>query len=439
MRGFGAQFFTDLFDGAPQVPPHLAAVLADLGPGHSRIAVEPEATNPANPKHAPLMSTLGLADQAGANVNLTWWHGPYFRDKNHPTEDGFLGKEQMHRFGDFLEEARATFSCELHATIQNEVNSHDIGHQGKASVSMALYNRLYRLLDAELKARADPKRPAKKLRSAIKLVGGDLVLGGPAGIPGSNQADWIKFMQANMADVLDGYSIHVYAAIGDFAKLEKRLAGLLDFRIGKPVYVTEYGIRGTDFPDPHKLFDPGSLHGKNVEDSVESAFHTAWFNALAPHHGIVGLAKWACYRIDKGKTTPVGPRRPERDSGMISGVGKGFAPTHTFDMTLLFNRAVGRDWLPTQLGRAPDTLVSTFTGPAGELSAIVVNRSSGAKDVRIDRLLGSHSYFAAAWNHGGIGTVTKLPLVPAGPGGVTTVPGVPGSGMVALSTRPLGL
>ena len=38
---------------------------------------------------------------------------------------------------------------------------------------------------------------------------------------------------------------------------------------------------------------------------MESAFHHAWFNALAPHHGIVGLSKWACYRIDPGQTKHV--------------------------------------------------------------------------------------------------------------------------------------
>src|ERR1043165_7382804 len=90
MRGFGAQMFTDLFHSSPQPPQPLAKELADLRPGHSRIAVQPEAVNPANPEHDAFMNTLKPADEAGANVNLTWWHGPYFRHPNHPTPDEFL-------------------------------------------------------------------------------------------------------------------------------------------------------------------------------------------------------------------------------------------------------------------------------------------------------------------------------------------------------------
>src|SRR5262249_20176771 len=179
---------------------------------------------------------------------------------------------------------------------------------------------------------------------------------------------------------------------------ETRLTRLLSFKIGKPVYVTEYAVRGPDFSDEARPFDPGSLHGNNVEDTVESAFQHAWFNALAPHHGVVGIVKWAGYRIDPGKHKPAGPRRPERDSGMICGIGKGFAPTHTYDVTLLFNRAIGHGWIPTQLGRAPNTLVSVFTGPAGQQSAVVLNRSNQDKNVLIDSLIGNHSFFAAAWN-----------------------------------------
>jgi hypothetical protein len=76
------------------------------------------------------MSTIALAQRAGANVNLTWWHGPYFRNPDNPSEAGFLGKDFMERFAAVIEEPRRReLDCVTHVTVQNEVNSHDIGRR----------------------------------------------------------------------------------------------------------------------------------------------------------------------------------------------------------------------------------------------------------------------------------------------------------------------
>jgi hypothetical protein len=383
------------------------------------------------------MNTIALAQHAGANVNLTWWHGPYFRDPDNPSDAGFLGKDFMERFAGVIEEARnKNLDCVTHVTIQNEVNSHDIGKEKKAAASMAVYNRLYRLLDEALRSRPDPRDPSRTLRESLRLVGGDLVAGGPSDIPGSDQVDWLRFMQRNMADVLDGYSIHVYWTSGDYDKLEGRLDRLLDLiedlRITKPLYVTEFGVRGADGTKDDRLFDPGTLHGENIEDSAETAFQHAWFNALAPQYGIVGLAKWACYRVDGPK------RRPERDWGLVCGAAKQFSQSPTYFMTLLFNRLTSPGWKAAGLGRAADTLVSVFSGPDGEQSAVVLNRRDEPATVEIEKLEPNGTYSAAVWNRNGKGAINNLERVTADSDGTTTV-NVPPSGLVALSTRSLGL
>ena len=242
--GYGAQMFTDLFVGESQIPRALASHLGPLAAGHSRIFVEPVAVkNAGGVRRKALIGALGFAQKAGANVNLTWWSGPYFRDPNNPTEAGYIGDELMRGFADFLLKIRKPFPCVTHLTIQNEPNSHDIGREHDVRKSFAVYERLYRRLHDELRKRDDPLSPGKKLDKAFQLVGGDLVLGGPDGIPHSNQDDWIRFMQQHMRDVLDGYSIHVYWKNGDYNRFESRLANLLKLQIGKPVYVTEYGVR----------------------------------------------------------------------------------------------------------------------------------------------------------------------------------------------------
>jgi hypothetical protein len=447
LSGYGAQFFTQLF-GEEDRPgtltePQLTEVrtrITKLRPGHSRIPVRAVAAagGPAGQvERDALMRTIALAQQAGANVNLTWWHGPYFRNPNQPSEEGFLGDVLMERFAAVVEEARSRgFDCVTHLTVQNEVNSHDIGRQKRAAASMEVYERLYRSLDKALKSRPDPKDAARTLRQAVSFVGGDLVAGGPADIKGSEQVDWLRFMQQRMTDVLDGYSIHVYWTLGDYGKLEGRLSRLLDLveelKIEKPLYVTEYGVRGSDGTTKDRLFDPGTLRGENIEDSVEAAFQHAWFNALAPQFGIVGLVKWACYRVDGDK------RRPERDWGLLCGAAKQFSPTATYRVNLLFSRLVRPGWTAAGLGRADDTLVSVFAGPAGEQSAAALNRGDEMQTVQIEGLAKGGSFFAAVWNRAGDGAINNLPRVNADAEGVAKV-NVPPSGMVALSTRSLGL
>ena len=100
--GFGAQFFTQLFGEVTNPETVSAPLLAELQdrvrklrPGHSRIAVRLEATRPGpagQVEHQALMNTIALAQAGGANVNLTWWHGPYFRDPHSPSEAGSSGR-----------------------------------------------------------------------------------------------------------------------------------------------------------------------------------------------------------------------------------------------------------------------------------------------------------------------------------------------------------
>jgi hypothetical protein len=82
--------------------------------------------------------------------------------------------------------------------------------------------------------------------------------------------------------------------------------------------------------------------------------------------------------------------------------------------------------------------VSVSRGPAGGQSEVVLNRGLELEAVTIDRLKPNATYFAAMWNRGGDGTIHSRKRVTTGPNGIAKV-NVPGSGLVALSTRSLGL
>jgi len=484
LEGFGAQFNTNLFVssgptagrerpvGAGQLQ-DLQTAINRLRPGHSRIFIRrglraDTARGTSTPEFAALMNTIELAQHAGANVNLTWWgQGPYadpdrLRHLQWPnrsfhkwpdpsrqkwpegltTETGGLTgpKVLMERFAGILEEVRRRhFDCVRFVTIQNEVNGSgtDIAKQKDPFLSMRLYELLHRHLDDALKARADPLHPTRKLRSAFRLVAGDLVERG-----NSHQDAWLKYMHDNMElprenfpSVLDAYSIHVYWEPGAGAKgfprrLERRLANLdrtaRGLGIKKPIYVTEYGVRKlTARPRP------GKLDGVRMEESARAAFQHAWFNALAPQYGCAGLTKWVLYRTDK----PAGFGQ----WGMIGAPSEQFGRSPVYRVTRLFNHVVPPGWKAAGLGRSAGVIASKFEGPNQRQEAVVVlNNSAQPRQVRVEGLKPRRNYFRVAWNQDGKGTLATLPRIASDPGGAATL-NVPPRGLVTLSTRAPGL
>jgi hypothetical protein len=479
LAGFGAQFNTNLFTAAGE-PEGLSAgrlqtlqdAVSDLKPGHSRIFVvrglrpDTEAGRRA-PQFVALMNTLRLAQVAGANVNLTFWgQGPYANARslaglawpnknvrNWPQPDrrkwppeltdpnapnALTGpKVMMQRFALTIQEARRNFDCVTHVTIQNEVNGAgtDIAKQNDAGLSMRMYELLYRHLDEALKALPDPNTPGRTLREAIRIIAGDLVE--------SNEDAWLGYMHANMEvprkdleSVLDGYSVHVYwepdgSDQGFPKKLERRLQNveqtLSALQSKKPVYVTEYGVRKLS-ANPR----PGSFNGVKIEQSPEAAFQHAWFNALAPQHGFVGLTKWALYRTD----APSG----WGEFGMIDAPARNFERSATYRVTRLFTHLVEPGWTAGGLARdaTATVMASKFVGPNDQESVAVLNNSSQPEQVRVAGLKRQRRYLAVDWNRDGSGTINPLNPVTANASGAATI-NVPRHGVVALSTRALRL
>jgi hypothetical protein len=281
------------------------------------------------------VKTIELAQHAGADVNLTFWgQGPYanvrrlqalrwpnrsFRDSPDPNRrkwareltdpNGIIQpRVLMRRFAQVLQEIRRWgLDCVTSVTVQNEVNGAgvDIAKQGDQYLAMRFYELLYRFLDTALKRLDDPLDPGKTMRDALRFIAGDLVERG-----NSHQDTWLRYLHRNMevprphfASVLDGYSIHVYwepggGSQGFPAKPERRLASLertaADLGLAKPLYVTESGVRRVGARP-----EPGRLDGVRIEETPLAAFEHAWFNAIAPQRGCVGLSKWVLYRTDR--------------------------------------------------------------------------------------------------------------------------------------------
>jgi hypothetical protein len=486
-EGLGAQLNVNMFrpDGQPTAltqPQHdaLRTAIENLKPGHSRVflhRVLVERPQPPEKEMQALLETLRLAEAAGAKVNLTFWgQGSYadvgtlkalrwpepaLRDWPRALEQQGQFKwpdrlmsgqvtqpaELMRRFAHVIERTRRErLTCVTHATIHNEPNgsSSDLAHLRTPGLSMRLYEWLYRRFDEALRSIPDPLDPAKTLKDAIQVVGGDLLLSG-----NSPQDEWLAYLRNNMdlprpqfPCVIDGYSIHVYwdpagGATGFPKKLEDRLeklpATLRRLGIDKPVYVTEYGVKKNGAaPEPG---GPGS--GQAMEFSAGIAFQHAWFNALAPQCGCVGLAKWVLYRTDADGDFG--------EWGMIDAPNAGhprtpFGRSPAYRMTRLFTHLTDPGWKAAGVGRdaARTILVSKFAGGGGE-SYAVLNRSKDPQDVHVVGLKPHTTYFGAEWNRD-----TKGGLAPfaqpftTGDANAHTV-NVPGQGIVAFATRPLRL
>lgn len=222
---------------------------------------------------ASFVDTVQLAHEAGATINIT------YQAVNVAKTDP-IGS--MTRFAAVLEDL-----VELHGytgvrwvTVANEPNS--------TQVTMEEYEALYRALDAQLVER--------DLRDHIGVMGGDLVQ--------TNHRAWFQYLAANMSDLLDAYSIHVYWSYWDTSFfMESRLKDVrhivaeeIPAAARRPVYVTESGVRGIINMPGKPAFQPGYwADGTPMSRSNIGAFQQLWFDLASAQLGFAGSVKWDAY------------------------------------------------------------------------------------------------------------------------------------------------
>ena len=165
------------------------------------------------------------------------------------------------------------------------------------------YEQTYRLLDAELRARG--------VRDRIHFMGGG-ILSGPS------QANWYWYMATRMGDLLDAWAPHIYWDFWDTAKIEWRLSEVraiwasIPGQLRRPLYVTEFGVRGLRTFEGELTFEPGyAPDGNPMAVTNAAAFQEAWFMLRSLQLGYVATAKWdiydATYDIGTQDYSAIGP------------------------------------------------------------------------------------------------------------------------------------
>ena len=117
-----------------------------------------------------------------------------------------------------------------------------------------------------------------------------------------NRLAFFTHMSEHLSDLIDAYSIHVYWNYFDVARFEQRLDRVHTIvghlKNPKPVFVTEFGVRGRN-RRANTVDDPGDfLEGSRktpLRKTNVAAFQHAWFLIRAAQFGYHGMVKWDGY------------------------------------------------------------------------------------------------------------------------------------------------
>ena len=359
------------------------------------------------------MLAAELAQGAGATINVTWQSGGVARPD-----------QSMGRFAEVL----AYLAGEPRP--RQPALGDGSEQPNSTKITPEQNGEMYRSLDRHLAAAG--------VREQIRFMGGDLVQ--------TNQRVWFRYMASRLADLLDAYSVHVYWDYWDTAKFGRRLADVQAIVRGlpengrKPVFVTEYGVRGRRRP---KVPAPGAYaDGTPLSQTRIAAFQHAWFQIVATQLGFAGTVKWDCYsgKYDRGTQAyyAIGPWR-------------GRWPLYpTYHVLRLVTGTTESGWKVVAVERrgaaARTKQLTAFAGPGQELTVIGLDAAGGTLNsvspIEVTYTIGGLPSGAAfnfvVWNRAGDGRNEVVGTIAADKAGVATVV-VPLHSVFALTTKPVSL
>jgi hypothetical protein len=384
--------------------------MRDLHPQFSRIFFNNTAfTDPD--RMQSFVRTAQLAQSTGATINVTWQGGTL------SVANGTIPKLAAVLI-DLVRNRGITNLRWL--TLQNEPN--------RTRITMAQYEAQYRALDPYIQS----------IRGQVKYMGGDLVRAPDVGAP--NQQAWFQYMATKMSDILDAYSIHVFWDYFDTQKLVDRLTEVraivdaLPPAGRKPLYVSEYGIRGQRTFNGAPAGDPGVWEdGTPMGRTNINAFQHAWFDLLAAELGYVGTSKWDSYfgKYDNGTQAYY----------MIGSPAEGWPLYPIYNSVRLLTSTVAAGWRTVNVASVPNAsrLLAAYVGKAGEHTVVGLD-TAGAQlntvsPIAVSYMIGglppSTNFQLSIWNEAGDGLVGSPKPAATDAAGVVTI-SVPQQAVFAL-------
>jgi hypothetical protein len=355
--GYGVEMSPFLSAPSPGVPvgdlADLEQKLKVLAPQHVRIFVMTEWWDPGNEKlRDSFVHTCQMAQSAGASINVTLWHGW--------TSDPPGSSRRMARLLQDLVRNRS-LPAVRYVTLQNEVNS--------TRITMKDYDAFYRMFDRDLRTVG--------LRDHIQIVGGDLLR--------NKEAAWFENLATELADVCDGYSVHMYweysQASGYIPSRMSEVAAVQDslpLHARRPLFITEFGLRGKDWHGRGK--EPGRYDdGTPVAQSWAYPLQIGWLMTEATRRGYVATVQWEAY--------DVGYPRIRMHYGLLGEAGEGWPLRPSYQVLRLFTHTIAPGWRALQLeGDSTDVALAAAQGPKGELTLVALNHSDEAQPLSLAQL-----------------------------------------------------
>ena len=415
LGGYGAQFNQHVYAPVTNAPvatlPTMEAKVKALEPQLVRIFYNDdfEERQPNRVRNlASFVDTVQLAHEAGATINITYQAVNIAKTK--PVE-------AMTTFATLLEKLVEVdgYTNVRWVTVANEPNS--------TLLTMPEYETLNRALDAQLVERG--------LREHIRMMGGDLV--------STNQRAWFSYIAANMNDVFDAYSVHVYWDYWNtpFFK-ESRLKDIrkivteeLPPAARKPTYVMEFGVRGKGFPGKPNVESGYWEDGTDIARTNVAAFQQLWFDLAAAQLGFTGSVKWDAYW---------GRYHGSYNSlyALVGPASEGWPLFPAYHATNLLLQTTARGWQVLQVGPwedddwkvgVPDPAEKELAAYAEEQGGLTLmgldtngrdlnTVSSASPEYSIGGLPAHTAFGLALWNAGGDGTNSLAGTVTTNAAGV---------------------
>ena len=417
--GFGAQFnhhvYAEISKSVGVTDENVVGMerkMRELRPQFSRSFFTPLAFGDPD-RMRSFVRSVELAQSTGTTINITWQGGRL---------DVAGGNVQ--RFADVLNDLVRNRGITRFRwlTLQNEPN--------RTRITPEQYERLYRELDPYIQS----------IRGQVRYMGGDLVRGPDVGPP--NQQLWFDYLATHMSDILDAYSIHVFWDYWDIVKLQDRLIEVrqivdnLPPAARKPLYVTEYGVRGLRTFNGTRVFEPGVWEdGTWITQSNVSAFQHAWFDILAARLGFLGTSKWDAHFGKYDNATQV--------FYMIGAPTENWPLYPIYHFLRLMTTTARRDWRVVNVDSVEGTsrLLTAFVGPTGQKTVVGLDTAGALLNTTsptpvtysIAGLPPNARLRLAVWNQAGDGVVaTAGPRTPDAVGVANIT--VPQHAVFALTT-----
>jgi hypothetical protein len=383
-----------------------------LHPQFSRIFFTPAAFNDPD-RMQSFIRAVQFAQSTGTTINITWQGGTFT-----------VASGNVQKFADVLIDLVQNRGITRFRwlTIQNEPN--------RTRITPEQYEGFYRALDPYIQS----------IRGQVRYMGGDLVRGPDVGPP--NQQLWFDYLAVHMSDILDAYSIHVFWDYWDTQKLQDRLTEVraivdaMPEAARKPLYVTEYGVRGHRRFNDVRMFEPGVWeNGTWITETNVSAFQHAWFDVHAARLGYMGTSKWDAYFGKYDNATQV--------FYMIGSPERGWPLFPLYHFIRLMTTTVKREWQIVSVDSVPDTsrLLAAYIGKKGQRTVVGLD-TAGAQLNTVSPTLVPYSIAGlppstklrlAIWNEAGDGLVAPAKTVSTDAVGVVNIT-VPQHAVFVLTT-----